>query len=388
MKPHRTRQRRSLTRSPAFLRASHLNRYRLRLDAELLETRSLLNGASSNGGPTLDAYSQNPLSFEPNVGQTAAQVQFLSQGSGYSLYLDSQEAVLALQKFSATAGQSGPSATPPATSPGAVVQMQLVGANPAAKGVGLDKLLAESNYIDGGTPNDWLTNIPNYAQVEYQNVYPGINLVYIGNQQQLEFNFEVAAGADASAIAMSFQGVDSLSLDSAGNLVLRTSGGNVTEDAPVAYQEIDGVKQIVAANFVLEGSNQVAFKLGHYDHSQPLVIDPVVVYSTYLGGSLFDNGNAIAVDSSGDAYVAGSTTSADIPTHNLAGYQSSYQNGASMNNAGYLVGDTTTFIAEYNPSGQLIHFTYLGGNATGTQGTAIASNLRQYFQRVAKIKRA
>src|SRR5262249_16053033 len=151
-------------------------------------------------------------------------------------------------------------------------------------------------------PSQWHTNVPNYAKVAYQNVYPGVNLIYYGNNQQhLEYDFVLAPGANPSAIQLSFQGTQRMTLDDQGNLVLKTSGGDIVEQAPVVYQTINGVRQEVAGQYVQEGNGQVAFRLGAYDATRPLVIDPTysLVYSTYLGG----RGRAIAVDSSGDAYV-------------------------------------------------------------------------------------
>ena len=315
---------------------------------ELLETRRLLSGSAPSANQLLVNYDQNPLSFEPNVGQTNSQVQFLSQGPGYSLFLNSQEAVLSLQKLPATSAQAAP------PSAATVVQMQLVGANLAANGVGLNKLPGVSNYFDGASSKDWLTNVPNYGQVEYQNVYAGINLIYFGNQQQLEFNFQVGPGADPGLITMNFQGVKSLTLDSAGDLVLQTSGGKVIEQAPVAYQEMGGAKQVIAGSFVLQGSNQVGFQVGPYDHSQPLVIDPVVVYSTYLGGSGDDVGSAIAVDSSGNTFVTGYTNSANFPAK-PGSLQPTSQGGEE------------TYVTKFDPDGQIIASTYLGGTPTGLQ---------------------
>ncbi|MGA2258145.1 MAG: SBBP repeat-containing protein, partial [Thermoguttaceae bacterium] len=325
----------------------------MRPEFEVLETRRLLSAIGSASPPVLDAYAQNPLVFEPNIGQTAAQVQFLARGQGYGLYLTPDEAVLSLQKSS---GSSSPSATPAASPAPAVLSMQLVGANATAGSTGLDKLASTTNYL-GATQATSLTNIPNYGQVEYQNVYAGINLIYYGNQQQLEFNFVVSAGADPQTIALRFQGADSIALDGAGNLVLHTSGGDVVENAPVAYQTINGAKQTVAGAFVMQGTNQVGFQLGTYDPSQPLVIDPVVVYSTYLGGSGADVGSAIAVDSSGNTYVTGYTDSLDF-TPPFSSLQPVFTGG-----------NRETYVTKFGPSGNIVSATYLGGASTATAET-------------------
>lgn len=260
---------------------------------EALEERAVPNGTS------LASYGQLPLSFEVNRGQTAVPVNYLARGSGYTLFLSPTQAVLALTQGGG-AGQ-GPTGTGPRgglagelARPGGgaapssaedVLRLGLAGGNPAASVVGLDQLPGVSNYFLGNDPSKWLTNVPNYGEVEYQNVYPGVNLVYYGNQGQLEYDFVLAPGADPGAIHLSVQGAQSASLDAQGDLVLHTAGGDVVQHAPVIYQSIGGQRQSVAGRFVLEGNGQVGFQVGAYDHSAPLVIDPVLVYSTYLGGS-------------------------------------------------------------------------------------------------------
>ena len=163
--------------------------------------------------------------------------------------------------------------------------MKLVGANPGSHAVGLDKQAGVSNDFIGNDPSQGHTNIANYAEVTYKGVYRGINLVYHGDQQQLEYDFVVQPGASPGAIRLAFDGVTGKSLDAQGDLVLHTSGGDMVEHAPVAYQVVDGVQHAVASRFVIGRGGQVGFQVGQYDHSKPLVIDPVMSlsYSTYLG---------------------------------------------------------------------------------------------------------
>jgi hypothetical protein len=267
---------------------------------EILEDRLLLNGLIT--GPVAAAYGQLPLSFEANQGQTAAGVSFLAHGADSTLFLtQSGTAVLSLD--------------PQGTQPGDVLEMRLQGANPSPAVSGQDLLPGVSNYLTGSDPSGWHTDIANYAAVDYQGVYAGIDLRYHGNARHLEYDFVVAAGADPGQIRLGFAGVEGLSLDGQGDLVLQTAAGAVTEQAPVLYQQnADGTRTAVSGGYVLEGDGTVGFQVGAYDSSQALVIDPVLAYSTYLGGSGADEGHGIAVDGSGDAYVTGVTNSVNFPT--------------------------------------------------------------------------
>jgi hypothetical protein len=309
-----------------------------------LEDRTLLSLAGASNDQILQSYGQIPLSFEVNRGQTAAQVDFLSQGNGYSLFLTPTETVLSLQKQAPAGGSA-------ADVPDSIVlRSQFVGADPQPQVVGLDELAGTSNYFIGSDPGQWHTNIANYGQVEYQNLYPGVDLVFYGNQRQLEYDYVVAPGADPGVIKQAIDSVESMTIDGQGNLVLHTSAGDVMEDAPVVYQESGGIRQVVSGQFVLEGNGQVGFALGAYDHSQPLVIDPVLSYSTYLGGSSYDQGTGIAVDAAGDAYVVGNTASTDFPT-TAGAFQTSYGGGSF-----------DAVVTELNPTGTaLVYSTYLGG---------------------------
>jgi uncharacterized repeat protein (TIGR01451 family) len=308
-------------------------------------------------GPVIKAYGKLPMAFEANEGQTDGRVRFLSRGRGYGLFLTPTEAVLALRE--PTVPEGGPSVGAGLTLPGraaphasrnvAVLRMKLLGANRAATMVGLDLLPGKTNYFIGNDPKKWRRGVAEYARVEYRGVYPGISLVYYGNQGQLEHDFVVAPGAGPRKIRLGFEGARKLRLDANGNLVLTTGEGEVTLRAPLIYQEVDGVRRPVGGQYVLKGKRRVGFEVDHYDRLRPLVIDPVLVYSTYLGGNGNDLGNGIAVDASGSAYVTGYTIATDFPT----------MGANQMDQASY-----DAFVTKLDPSGaSLVYSTYLGGNS-------------------------
>jgi hypothetical protein len=306
------------------------------LDLELLESRWLPS-------TTAASYAQLPLAFEPNEGQTTA--NFLAHGSGYTLLLNAGQATLGLQQAAPQGSSSANALASPGTTE--VLSMRLVGANSAATSTALDKLPGVSNYLIGDNPADWHTNIPTYGQVEYQNVYPGIDQIYYGNQGQLEYDLVVNPGANPGTIRLQIAGTQSMTLNANGDLVLHTAGGDVIEKAPVVYQQINGVRESVAGRYVLQDGGQIGFAVGAYNASLPLTIDPILIYSTYLGGSGFDFATSIAVDAAGDAYVAGGTTSPDFPT----------VNALQTSNTG-----ETPFVAKFNAQGSaLVYSTYLGG---------------------------
>jgi Beta-propeller repeat len=287
-----------------------------------------------------EAYGKLPMRFEANAGQTDAEVKFLSRGSGYSLFLTQAEAVLALskRKSKTEAGRQS------------VVRMKFGGANPEPQLEGADALPGKSNYLIGNDPGKWRQNVANYEKVRYRSVYPGIDLVYYGNQGQLEYDFVVAAGADPNAIKLDFDGVEQIRLDEGGDLVLNTGGGEVRQTKPVTYQEVDGRRQEIASQYLLAQNGEVVFKVGQYDRSLPLVIDPVLSYATFLGGSDNEEAEGIAVDAAGNAYVSGYTYSMDFPT----------RNPIQAGGGGF---SDDAFVVKLNPDGSdLVFSTYLGGN--------------------------
>src|SRR5439155_18506389 len=303
----------------------------------------------------LAAYGKLPLSFEANQGQTDPQAKFLSRGSGYTLFLTSAEAVLMLTKADAHAkGRISHEATlvEPEKRAATVLRMKLLGANPAPPVAGVGELPGKSNYFIGNDSKKWRANVPTYAKVEYRDVYPGVNLVYYGNQRQLEHDFVVSPDADPTAITLGFEGVDGMAIDALGDLVLRADGSEVRLRQPVVYQDHDGRRAVIPTRYVLKAERQVSFEVAAYDATTPLIIDPVLAYSTYLGGSLLDGGEGIAVDDQGNAYVTGETQSTNT----------TFGGG----------GGVDAFVAKVNPTGTgLVYFTSFGGNADD-QGFGIA----------------
>ncbi len=225
---------------------------------------------------------QMPITFEQNLGQTDDRVKFTARGRGYGLFLTPTEARLALSQ--------GKNKRP------LTLQMQLVGGNPNPAVTGLEQTGTVSNYYLGNDPAKFRTGVPHFAKVKYAQVYPGIDAVYYGQGQMLEYDFVVAPGADPRVIQMTFKGARKLSLDTNGDLVIQTKGGELRQHKPVVYQDVNGVRQAVAGRFVLRGK-QVGFAIGDYDRSKELVIDPTLNYSTYVGGYDGDEkGYAIVLD--------------------------------------------------------------------------------------------
>ncbi|MBD2775164.1 SBBP repeat-containing protein [Iningainema tapete] len=300
-----------------------------------------------------------PLNFEANQGQTDKQVKFLSRGNGYSMFLTPKQVVLTLMPTKTTKQQAVKSHK---QVDGTILQMEWVGANQTSQVLGLNTLSGKSNYFIGKNPKNWHTNIPTYAKVQYRSVYPGIDLVFYGNQRQLEYDWVVAAGADPRLIRLKITGADRLSVDKRGDLVLHIKSGEVRQHRPRIYQQINGQQKAVAGKYVLLGKQEVGFAVANYDQSKALVIDPVLSYSTYLGGSSGNGNDAgfdIAVDLQGNAYVTGQTGSLDFPTKNA--FDSSGKN------------NFVTFVTKINPAASgdasLVYSTYLGGN-NNPQGNA------------------
>jgi len=311
------------------------------------------------------SFAEMPLAFERNQGQTDSRVRFLSRGSGYTLFLTGKSAVIEVQ-VPISSHQNAHAANSAVT--GKTVTMSLANANSNAQINGDGLLPGKSNYLIGNDPAKWHRNIAQFSRVRYRQVYPGIDLVYYGKQGRLEHDFRVAPGADPRAVVLDFAGDCKLRLSKSGDLLLDGDDESLRVQAPSIYQKSADRQETVAGKFVLLGRNRVGFQIGRYDRSRELIIDPVLSYSTYLGGSGTESFPTIAVDSSFNFYVSGSTTSADFP---IAG-------GISPN---HLSGAANIFVTKFNPTGAapLVFSTYLGGTGTDTSaGIAVDSALNVY----------
>jgi Beta-propeller repeat/Abnormal spindle-like microcephaly-assoc'd, ASPM-SPD-2-Hydin len=293
-------------------------------------------------------YGKLPLTFEANRGQTDPRAAFVSRGPGYTAFLTSDGMVLSLSAKQAVASPATAHAGSGSSSTHATLQFRLLGAarNPAI--VGEVPQVGHVNYFIGNDPAKWWRNVPTYAQVRYRNIYPGIDLLYYGNHRQLEYDFAISPGANPERIQFEIRGAREIHIATDGALVLATSVGEIHFQTPIIYQESNGQRNPVQGSYVVKDSTHIGFQLSHYDTNKPLVIDPVLVYSTYLGGSGSDQPSGIALDTAGNVYVAGSTDSTDFPLTTLGSLPA---------------GNTHVFVAKLDASGSnLIFADYLGGN--------------------------
>jgi hypothetical protein len=321
--------------------------------------RSLPAGASeTNKRRALEAFAKLPLYFEPNVGQTDPTVKFMSRAHDHALLLTPSEMVVVTRGSEKTA----------------TVRMQLPGGNPSPRIFGADLLPGRTNYFLGNDPAQWRTNVPTYGKVKYEGVYPGVDLEYYGNRQQLEYDFVVAPGADPQRIRMSFSGAERLEINAQGDLDVRVGGTEVLYRKPRVYQPRSGNEgpreESIAGRYVLKSDSEVAFEVAKYDAARPLVIDPTVVFSTYLGGGLADGAFGVTTDSSGNVYVTGGTTSTSTSSPpfpirpNPGAYQTAFGGAQAPCTSAFAFECGDAFVAEFSNSGSsLVYATYLGGNS-------------------------
>jgi photosystem II stability/assembly factor-like uncharacterized protein len=313
-----------------------------------------------------ESYGKLPLQFEANHGQADARVRFMSRGDGYVMFLTPDEAVLALSRGGAPKDSKGEQ-----EEGYRVLRMRLAGANADPRVEGTEELSGKLNYFVGSNSSDWRTGVPLYGKVHYTGVYPGIDLVYYGNQRQLEYDFQVAPGADPRRIKIKFDGAERAKVDQEdGSLVLSVGDGEVRMKRPVIYQTADdGTRQEVEGGYKV-GGREVEFSVGAYDATRPLVIDPVLSYSTFLGlvsNVNFTNGAALALDSSNNAYVTGAASSLAFPAPGLK--------IAPANS-----GSAHVFVTKLNAAGTaLVYTSYIGGFSEETGlGIAVDANGAAY----------
>ncbi len=319
--------------------------------AQKTSGRLLPNASTPLGAGSNTNYGNMLSEFEANQGQVDPQVKFLFRGRGYTAFLTSGSMVLSLRPANVVAiPQTGnppnSSHVPPSST--TTMQFRLSGAakNPTVIGEGQQP--GRVNYFIGRDPAKWHTNVPTYASVRYRNVYPGIDLVYYGNHQQLEYDFVISAGADPGQIEFEIQGAEGIRIDESGNLVLKTASGDLHFESPIVYQETDGQRVVVDGGYVVNDPTHITFHVAHHDSTKTLVIDPVLVYSTYLGGSGTDQPAGIALDNTGSVYIAGYTDSADFPLAALGSLP---------------IGADHVFVAKFDPTGSnLVYADYIGGS--------------------------
>ena len=316
-------------------------------------TSRLTVGQSSQ---LLASYERLPLAFEANEGQTNSEVKFLARSRGYIVFLTATDAVMNLHPGAKQAG-AGP----------AFLRMRLAGANAHSSLSGSDELSGKTNYFLGRDPAKWHTDVPTYSKVHYSSIYPGVDLLYYGTEGRLEYDFVVSRGADPGAIRLEFEGAVPV-IDKQGDLVLKLGQDEVRFRKPVVYQEANGhsgSRRFVDGRYSLTADHQAAFQLGSYDKNRPLIIDPILVYSTFLGGSSSDGAYGIFVDAAGNAYVTGGAVSNDFPT-TVGAFQTAFggQNGNCTEAPFFQCGDV--FVTKLNPTATapLVWSTYIGGTSS------------------------
>jgi uncharacterized repeat protein (TIGR01451 family) len=310
------------------------------------------------------SYGKLPMRLEANRGQTSGAVKFVARGSGYALFLSETGALLRVRRAESTK-EEGPTSSfgDDTASLDSTIRFGLDGSNRSPKIGGLNELPGRSNYLVGSNARLWHTDVPAFEKVRYKSVYPGIDMIYYGREGRLEYDFVVSPGVSARSIRLRFDGASSTRIEENGDLLITTDGGDVRQQKPLAYQEVGDGRREVAVRYVKDARGRIRIKVGDYDRKLPLVIDPVLVYSSYIGGLGQDNGLAVAVDSTGSAYVVGSTFSNDFPTVNP------FQSGRNVSNV------SDAFVVKVNPDGKsLAYATYLGGSGSDV-ANAIAVDL-------------
>ena len=299
------------------------------------------------------SFAHVPIHFIKNIGLTEPEIYYFARGLNYALYLTQAEMLLVLRTRAGDSNPAGHKVKDDARTElekNALLQLRLIGTAGSPLIVPENQLPGKVNYFIGSDSTKWRTNLPAFARVRYENVYPGVDLVFYGNQKLLEYDFIIAPGARPDVIRMRFSGMEKLGLDESGRLVASLSGTEIIQKAPIIYQIIDGEKRPVNGGWELLAEDEVGFCVAAYDRGYPLIIDPTLelAYSTYLGGSGNETGQAITVDSSGNVYLTGQTGSTNFPV------QAPFQ--------GSNAGSNDVYVTKLSADGSsLVYSTYLGG---------------------------
>jgi hypothetical protein len=334
-------------------------------------------------------YARLPLSFELNQGQTHESVKFFTRSAGHAVFLTHGETVMVLKSrkhqsklavenggarskdgrfrsLAAHRGSDSEAVTAESAPSSTVLRMKLVGAQAMPKVEGLELLSTKSHYLVGDDPNKWITDVPHYAKVKHHDVYSGIDQIFYDKDGALEYDLIVRPGANPATIHLAFDGVNDVVLTPQGDLVLQTTLGPITHRKPLVYQDVNGGRREIEGHYVVHGDRTVSIDVKDYDRGRPLVIDPLIVYSTYLGGSGDQFATAIAVGGDGSVYVTGEVDGLDFPMVNpVQGIHGS---------------SSDAFIAKLSSDGRtLVYSTYLGGNGSDfANGIAVDSSGNAY----------
>lgn len=276
-----------------------------------------------------------PLSFEINQGQAPPQTRFLVRKHHFAVSLSPTDADVAMSNAQCRCRKN--------------LNLHFVGSNPEAQTIGEQQLKETTNYFIGNNPKDFRANIPHYARARFNQVYPGVDFVYYGSDSRLKYDIIVAPGADPNVVRIRYSGVEGIKIDRAGNLVLNLTGGKIVQPKPLVYQSINNERRYVTGNYVIQDKNQIGFRFGDYDLNKRLVIDPVLVLGTYLGGTGTEEAVGVATDFAGNAYIVGTTSSLNFPT-TTGTFQAANRGGKDV------------FVTKINPNGSgVVYSTYIGG---------------------------
>ena len=295
-----------------------------------------------------------PLSFEANQGQAPAPTRFLARKHHFAISLSPSEAAISIANAQCQCNKT--------------LNLRFVGSNNEAQAVGEQLLNEKTNYLIGNDAKDFLTNIPHYARASFKQVYPGVDVVYYGDNRRLKYDILLAPGSDPNIVKIRYDGIEELKIDRDGNLVFNLTGGSIVQPKPVIYQAVKDKRRYVTGNYVIDSKNQVGFRLGSYDKTSPLVIDPVLIFATYLGGSGTEEGVGVATDFEGNAYIVGTTSSLNFPIK-AGGFQTTKAAGKDV------------FVTKLNPNGNgVVYSTFIGGSLDDFgYGIAIDSNGNTYI---------